>query len=51
MTLPFTIYRYRQLTDPTVLEVEGSSPALGIYLGLHHSGTVRVCDSIFVGDE
>jgi hypothetical protein len=50
MILPFIVYRYRQLTDPAVLEVEGSSPAFGIYLGLHHSGTVRVGDSIFVGD-
>jgi hypothetical protein len=34
-----------------MLKVEGSSPALGINLGLHHSGTVRVGDSIFIGDE
>jgi hypothetical protein len=34
-----------------MLKVEGSSPALGIYLGLHHGGTVRAGDSIFVGDE
>jgi hypothetical protein len=34
-----------------MLKVEGSSPALGIHMGLHHSGTVRIGDSIFVEDE
>lgn len=46
-----TLKGYRQLTDPAMLKVEGSSPALGIHLGLHNSGTVRVGDSIFVEDE
>jgi hypothetical protein len=45
------LYRYRKLTDPDMLKVEGSSPAFGICLGLYNAGTVRVGDSIFVGDE
>lgn len=44
-------YRYRKLTDPDMLKVEGNSPAFGIYLGLYNTGTVRVGDSVFVGDE
>ena len=44
-------YRYRKLTDPDMLKVEGSSPAFGIYLGLYNAGTIRVGDSVFVGDE
>jgi len=39
------------LTDPAILNVEGYAPAFGIYLGLHCNGTVRVGDSIYVGDE
>jgi hypothetical protein len=34
-----------------MLKVEGSSPAFGIHMGLYHSGTVRIGDSIFVEDE
>jgi hypothetical protein len=45
------LYRYRQLIDPDQFKVEGSSPALGIFLGLHNAGIVRVGDSIYVGDE
>jgi hypothetical protein len=46
------LYRYRKLTDPVLLEVEGiSSPPFGIYLGLYNTGTVRVGDGVFVGDE
>jgi hypothetical protein len=45
------LYRYRKLTDPDMLKVEGSSPAFGIYLGLYNAGTIRVGDSVFVGDE
>jgi len=45
------LYRYRKLTDPDLLKVEGISPAFGIYLGLYNSGNVRVGDSVFVGDE
>jgi hypothetical protein len=34
-----------------MLKVEGTSPALGIFMGLYHTGTVRVGDDVFVGDE
>jgi hypothetical protein len=34
-----------------MLKVEGSAPAFGINLGLHHHGIIRVGDSVFVGAE
>jgi hypothetical protein len=33
-----------------MLEIEGTAPAFGIYLGLYQTGIVRVGDGIFVGD-
>jgi len=39
------------MTDPVMRKVEGSSPPFGIYLGLYNTGTIRVGDSVFVGDE
>jgi hypothetical protein len=46
------LYRYRKVTDPVKLKVEGSSsPPFGVYLGLYNAGTIRVGDSVFVGDE
>lgn len=46
-----TLKGYRQVTDPAMLKVEGTSPAFGIYLGLYLTGTVRIGDGVFVGDE
>ncbi|XP_021919375.1 mitochondrial amidoxime-reducing component 1-like isoform X2 [Zootermopsis nevadensis] len=46
-----TLKRYRKLTDPTKLKVEGSAPAFGINLGLHRKGIIRVGDNVFVGTE
>jgi len=46
-----TLRGYRKIADPVVREVEGNSPAFGIYLGLYNTGTIRVGDSVFVGDE
>ena len=49
--LPALLYRYRKVIDPVVRKVEDNSPAFGIYLGLYNTGTIRVGDSVFVGDE
>jgi peptide subunit release factor RF-3 len=34
-----------------MLKVEGSTPAIGIHVGLYNAGTIRVGDSVFVGDK
>ena len=40
--------RFRQLTDPKSLALEGTAPKMGIYCGLYVPGKVKIDDDVFV---
>ncbi|XP_034181030.1 mitochondrial amidoxime-reducing component 1 isoform X2 [Osmia lignaria lignaria] len=40
--------RFRQLTDPKRLALEGTAPKMGIYCGLYVPGKVKIDDDVFV---
>ncbi|XP_069697221.1 mitochondrial amidoxime reducing component 2-like [Periplaneta americana] len=44
-----TLKAYRQLKDPRAKELEGDSPVMGLYLGLHAGGLAKVGDPVYVG--
>lgn len=41
-------FRYRQVKEPELKKVEGNSPVMGLYLGCHRTGTVKLRDPVYV---
>lgn len=38
---------YRLLTDPEEKKLEGISPVMGQYLGLHKAGDIKIGDPVY----
>uniref|UniRef100_A0A1B6CDJ7 MOSC domain-containing protein n=2 Tax=Clastoptera arizonana TaxID=38151 RepID=A0A1B6CDJ7_9HEMI len=43
-----TLRTYRLAKDPEAEKLEGQSPIMGIYLGLHRTGVIRMGDPVYV---
>ncbi|PSN39537.1 Mitochondrial amidoxime reducing component 2 [Blattella germanica] len=41
--------RFRQVTDPGAKELEGDAPVMGLYMGLHTTGRLKVGDPVYIG--
>lgn len=46
-----TLKKYRLLPTEKAIQLEGEAPTMGLYLGLHKAGDIKVGDTVYINDD